>query len=90
METPTDLANSSLFNTGRDGSNLGSGDTYVSNNGRYPWAINIPATFDYPVEKADVNSAYTKFATWVSTGGNSFSNWYSNIIGYRNSSNIYN
>lgn len=86
---PTDLANTSLFTTGRDGSNLNSGDTYLSNNGRYPWAINIPATFDYPVEKADVNSAYTKFASWVNSGGNSYSNWYSNTIGYRNSSNIY-
>ena len=88
-QLPTDLANTSLFNTGRDGSNLNSGDTYVSNNGRFPWAINIPATFDYPVEKADVNSAYTKFATWVSSGGNSFSNWYTNTSGYRNSANIY-
>ena len=86
---PTDLANTSLFTTGRDGSNLNSGDTYLSNNGRYPWAINIPATFDYPIEKADVNSAYTKFASWVNSGGNSYSNWYSNTIGYRNSSNIY-
>jgi LruC domain-containing protein len=83
------LATGSLFGTGRDGSNLGSGDTYVSNNGRFPWAINIPASFDYPKEKSDVNSAYTKFASWVNSGGSSFSNWYSNTVGYRNAANIY-
>jgi LruC domain-containing protein len=86
---PTDLANGSLFTTGRDGSNISTGDTYVSNNGRFPWAINIPASFDYPVEKADINTAYTKFATWVSSGGSSFSNWYTNTSGYRNIANIY-
>jgi LruC domain-containing protein len=88
-QLPTDLATGSLFGTGRDGSNLGSGDTYVSNNGRFPWAINIPASFDYPKEKSDVNSAYTKFASWVNSGGSSFSNWYSNTVGYRNAANIY-
>ena len=86
---PTDLANGSLFTTGRDGSNISTGDTYVSNNGRFPWAINIPASFDYPIEKADINTAYTKFATWVSSGGSSFGNWYTNASGYRNAANIY-
>lgn len=86
---PTDLATNALFGTGRDGSNLNSGDTYVTKTTRFPWAINIPSSFDYPIEKADINSAYTKFASWVSSGGNQFSNWYSNTNGYRNSGNIY-
>ncbi|MFY8107553.1 MAG: LruC domain-containing protein [Bacteroidia bacterium] len=88
-QLPTDLANGSLFTTGRDGSNISTGDTYVTNNGRFPWAINIPASFDYPIEKADINTAYTKFATWVTSGGSSFSNWYTNTSGYRNIANIY-
>ncbi len=88
-QLPTDLANQSLFGTKHDGSNLNTGDTYVSNNGRYPWAINIPAVFDYPVEKADINTAYTKFATWVSSNGTQFANWYTNQSGYRNQGNIY-
>jgi LruC domain-containing protein len=88
-QLPTDLVNTGLFGTGKDGTNLNTGDTYVSNDGRYPWAINIPATFDYPVEKADINTAYTKFATWVSSGGASFNDWYTNTNGYRNNANIY-
>ena len=88
-QLPTDLVNTGLFGTGTDGTNLNTGDTYVSNDGRYPWAINIPATFDYPVEKADINTAYTKFATWVSSGGASFNDWYTNTNGYRNNANIY-
>ena len=88
-QLPTDLANSALFGTNQDNSNLGSGDTYVSKNGRFPWAISVPTTFDYPKEKADINTAYTKFATWVSTGGSQFADWYNNTSGYRNAANIY-
>jgi LruC domain-containing protein len=88
-QLPTDLANNALFGTGKDGSNLGSGDTYVSNDGRYPWAISIPTSFDYPKEKADINTAYTKFATWVSSNGAQFTDWYTNTSGYRNAANIY-
>ncbi|OYU95806.1 MAG: hypothetical protein CFE21_11760 [Bacteroidetes bacterium B1(2017)] len=86
---PTDLANTSLFGTGDDASNLGTGDTYVSSNGRYPWAINTPANFSYPKEKADINTAYTKFASWVTSGGAQYADWYTNGTGYRNAANIY-
>ncbi|MCF8426109.1 MAG: DUF4842 domain-containing protein, partial [Bacteroidia bacterium] len=72
-----------------DATNLGNGDTYVSKNGRYPWALNVPASFDYPKEKADINTAHLKFASWVSSGGSQFTNWYANESGYRNSANIY-
>ena len=86
---PTDKATASIFGTVSDNTNVNAGTTYVSKDGGYPWAINIPAAFDYPVEKADVNTAYTKFATWVSSGGAQFSDWYLNNPGYRNSENIY-
>lgn len=86
---PTDLANNALFGSAMDATNLGNGTTYVSKDGGYPWAINIPTAFDYPVEKADINTAYTKFATWVSSGGNQFADWYTNTNGYRNNTNIY-
>jgi LruC domain-containing protein len=86
---PTDLANNALFGTVNDATNLLSGDTYVSKNGRFPWAINIPTSFSYPKEKADINTAYTKFATWVSSNGTQFADWYSNTPGYRNTENLY-
>lgn len=85
----TDLASPTAFGTGRDGSNVQSGDTYVSKTNRLPWAIQTPANFSYPVEKADINSAYTKFASWVQSGGSLFGDWYLPNSGYRNSENIY-
>lgn len=88
-QQPTDLANRALFGTISDGTNTTSGDTYVSNNGRYPWAISIPATFNYPKETMDITGAYTKFAQWVSSGGASYTDWYTNTSGYRNTSKIY-
>ncbi|MDZ4668689.1 MAG: LruC domain-containing protein [bacterium] len=88
-QLPTDLATTSLFGTGHDATNLTSGDTYVSTDGRFPWAINVPANYSYAIEKADINTAYTRFATWVSSNGAQFANWYSNTTGYRNTENIY-
>ncbi|MCA0427981.1 MAG: LruC domain-containing protein [Bacteroidetes bacterium] len=88
-QLPTDLATTSVFGTNRDGSNLSSGSTYVSKNNRLPWAIHTPANFSYPVEKADINTAYLKFAAWVQSGGSLFTDWYSNGTGYRNNENIY-
>jgi LruC domain-containing protein len=88
-QLPTDLATTSLFGTGSDATNLGNGDTYVSKDGRYPWAINIPVSFAYPKEKADINTAYNHFASWVSSGGSSYADWYTNGSGYRNAANIY-
>ncbi len=88
-KTPTDLANGSVFGTNRDASNIATGDTYVSKNGRLPWAIQTPANFSYPKEKSDINTAYSKFASWVVSGGTLFTDWYSNTSGYRNAENIY-
>ena len=86
---PTDLANTALFGTGDDASSLGTNNTYISKNGNYPWAINIPASFNYPIENADINLAYLKFATWVSSGGNLYKDWYSTGNNYRNEAFIY-
>ncbi len=88
-QLPTDLANTNVFGTFHDATNTGTGDTYISNDGRYPWAINIPTTYSYPIEKADINTAYLKFATWVSSGGILYNDWYTNGTAYRNAANIY-
>jgi LruC domain-containing protein len=88
-QLPTDLATTALFGTGHDGTNISTGDTYVSNDGRFPWAISIPGSFNYPIEKADINTAYTKFATWVSSNGSLYADWYTNTAGYRNTEFLY-
>lgn len=87
---PTDLANTSLFSTEDDNTSLSLNRTYVSKNGGFPWAINIPVSFEYPIEKADINTAYNKFGNWVQSGGTLFNDWYSNTgVGYRTPVNIY-
>jgi len=87
---PTDLANSSLFSTGDDNTNLGMNRQYVSKNGGYPWAINIPVKFDYPTERSDINTAYNNFAAWVQSNGTQFNDWYTSNPGNRNTANIFN
>lgn len=86
---PTDLVNSTLFGSGNDNTNVGLNRTYVTKDGGLPWAISIPVKFNHPIERADINTAYTKFASWVLSGGTLFNDWYSNTSGYRNNSNIY-
>jgi len=88
-KTPTTLANLNLFGTKSDNSNVAANRYYITKTIGLPWAINIPNKFDYPIEKADINTAHIKFATWVQSNGATFTDWYSNQPGYRNTSNIY-
>lgn len=54
-----------------------------------PWAIMLPVNFDYPIEYADVTTAYNYFDDWASSGGTTNTDWYTNNPGNRNASNIY-
>ncbi len=86
--TPTDLADTSLFGTGQDESVPASGYYYKSSN-NLPWAINVTNGFDYPVEKTAIIDAYNYFGQWAESGGANYPNWYSNDSGYRNTNAIY-
>jgi len=86
---PTDLANTSLFQTGDDDSNTSIGKYYKTSN-NLPWAINTPTGFDYPIEKEPINSAYKFFGNWVLSSGISHPNWYKNNPGFRDNDKIYN
>lgn len=85
---PTDLASTTLFGTLDDASNV-SANEYYTTTGHLPWAIDIPADFNYMIEKNDILTGYTKFDDWAVSGGVNFTDWYTNAAGYRNSSNIY-
>ncbi len=85
----TGLANTALLGTGHDDTKINGSKTYLTSN-NLPFAINIPERFAYPVESADVTSAHLKFAAWAQSGGTLFTDWYKNLSGNRNSSNIYN
>ncbi len=85
---PTDLVNSSYFGTFNDDSNPSEGRYYTTENG-LPWAIETPVSFDYPIEKADILTAYLKFVTWAQSAGQDYTNWYLDMPEYRNDANIY-
>ncbi len=86
--TPTALANPAYLGTGDDSSNPSQGRYYKTSN-NLPWAISIYENFDYAKESADILSAYLNLAQWATSNGFSYPDWYFNLPGYRNASNIY-
>jgi LruC domain-containing protein len=88
-KAPTNLADQTLFGTGDDNTNVAAGRYYLTKAG-LPFAISIPATFNYPVEGKDITLTYLHFADWAQSGGSLYTDWYSNVAaGYRNASFIY-
>ncbi len=85
---PTDKANTQLLGTSQDDSNPSQGRYYKTSN-NLPWAIEVPASFDYPAEKESISDAYNYFISWASSGGANYTNWYENLSGYRNANKIY-
>lgn len=88
---PTDFADQKLFRTGNDYTNVLTGQYYLSNSG-LNWAFEIPVDFEYPIEKADILTAYTHFAAWAQGPvgpSNPYNNWYEDLPGYRNPANIW-
>lgn len=87
-KAPTDLADTSLFGTGDDDSDVASAKYYMSDD-NLPWGLNIPFDFEYPVEKQVITNTYLKFDNWAVSRGAEFNNWYESKSGYKNTSNIY-
>jgi LruC domain-containing protein len=87
-QTPTAMIDETLYGNAFDDSRPSQGKYFQSEN-NLPWAINIPVRFNYPKEKASIESAHLKFANWAESGGAVFQDWYIDNSGYRNNSNIY-
>ena len=85
---PTSLADISYFGQKDDNSNPSTGRYYKTAN-NLPWAINITESFAYPSERNDILPAYPHLAAWALSNGVSFTDWYSNLPGYRNEALIY-
>ena len=85
---PTDLANMAYLGTGADDSKPTIGRYYVTKE-NLPWALDISASFDYPIEKSEITSAYLKFAPWVETSGQTYYDWFKAKSGYRDAQNIF-
>ncbi len=87
-KAPTSLANTALFGTSNDNT-TSVPNTYMSKGNNLPWAIDVPVVFNYPIERADITTAHLKFASWVTSGGTQFTDWYTSGTGYRNTEKIY-
>lgn len=94
---PTDLADTSYFNSYNDDTNPVAYDgspipggwikTYESH-GNYPWAMNFYDNFSYMIEKNSILLGYLKFSSWAENGSNP--NWYKiNNPAFRNNQYIY-
>ena len=87
-ESPTDLADLKLFGTYDDDTNLNIKNYYMSNK-YFPWAINIPVQFTYPVEKENISNAYLMFSKWATSKGTLYTDWYLDKPGYRDVTKLY-
>ena len=85
---PTALANTSLFGTGDDATNLSTANYYKSAT-NLPWAMNLPSSFVYPREKSSITQAHLKFGNWAQSNGYSFMDWYDNKLGYRDNNHLF-
>lgn len=85
---PTELMDLDLLGTGDDFSNA-SQSKYFNTAANLPWALDIPASFDYPEEKAPVDEAYLNFIDWAQSSGTNDNDWYQEKSGYRNPEKIF-
>lgn len=84
---PTAKVNNAYFGQESDRTNAGQNKYYVTSN-NLPWGLNIVTSIPFAKEKQDFSTAYLKFIDWATSGGSSFSDWYINNTGYRNTSNL--
>lgn len=87
-KAPSELVNTSILGTNSDNSVPASGRYYKTSN-NLPFAISIPESFKYPIEKEAIINAHLKFASWAQSGGTQYIDWYKNLTGYRNAAKIY-
>lgn len=84
----TPLANTDLFGTSDDSSDISQNRYYKTIN-NHPWALNIAEGYDYTYESKKINHAYPKFKTWAESSGALYPDWYKDLPGYRNNEMIY-
>ena|GEM_PF-3552796 len=88
-QEPTDLMDRSLLGSGDDVSDTVGGARYYQTATNLPFGMEISSSFDYPVEKAPVDSAYVYFIEWAESGGREKTDWHENKKGYRRSEKVF-
>jgi LruC domain-containing protein len=72
---PTIHADLNLFGEEDDTSNPETGRYYKTID-NLPWALNLPISWYYPIEKKQITQTYYGFAPWAESGGNLYQDWY--------------
>lgn len=75
---PTKLANTDLFGGNNDASSV-SGKKYYISKDNLAWGIIVPTSFKWALEYTNIKVAYSKFESWVSTGGMKEKNWWNDF-----------
>lgn len=87
-KAPTNLADATKFATLADKSNAAQGKYYRTENG-LPWGLFIQGSVPYMKEKVDITTGYLKLIDWATSNGASFTNWFTNEAGNRDTNNLY-
>ncbi len=69
----TDTMDTSLFGTADDGSTA---DRHFVDSDGLPFALSVPASFQWPTELVSISTAYPDITPWASSGGAVHADWY--------------
>lgn len=86
---PTSKMLTKYFGTADDKSSVANG-VYFKTANNLPWALNVNASIPYPLESKDITKCFSNILAWAISGGTTNVDWYSDLSGYRTSSNLYN
>lgn len=64
--------NGEMFNTYDDASD----DYFFVTDHFFPWALNLSYPWVHPLERVDISEAYPQFPSWVTSSGESNTQWY--------------
>lgn len=84
----TNKANTKIFGTEDDNTTQEKGIFYLNKN-NLPWALDVPLTIPYSLERKDITSSYLYLTKWAESAGASYSDWYLDVPEYRNNKNMY-
>jgi LruC domain-containing protein len=85
-KAPTEAFRSDFFGRGQDSSEPENERYFVNENGM-PWAINVGAEWQYPLEYMDVIYAYPQFHSFIANQGAVNADWY--IVENANIKNVF-
>lgn len=85
--TATQKVNVNFYKTGEDNT-IPAQNKYFKTTTNLPWGISFLEQFDYPLEGKVMQTAFTNFIPWVTSGGTTSTNWYKDSVN-RVTSNIY-